>query len=258
MPEVTRNEPGTFCWIELASNDTEASRRFYTELFGWSVNEIPMGEFGFYYIFQKSGKDVGACYEMMPEQRAQGVPPNWMTYVAVESADAATEKAKSLGGSVMAEPMDVFDFGRMSVLADSQGAVFAVWQAKTNVGVQIRDEDDTLCWNEIHANDPDKAKAFYTGLFGWTAKESPDYTEWHLDGKGIGGMIKSHTPQYPSYWVPYFAVADCDEKVAKAKAAGATVYVEPNDIPQVGRFSVLADPQGAMFCMIKVQMGSKS
>jgi uncharacterized protein len=255
MPEFTRHEPGTFCWIELAAHDANAARRFYTELFGWTVNEVPMGDSGFYYILEKNGKAAAALYEMMPDMRAQGMPANWMSYVAVASADDATAKAKALGGTVMAEPMDVFDFGRMAVLFDSQGAAFSVWEPKTNIGVQIRDEDDTLCWNEIHANDLGKAKEFYTSLFGWNAKESPQYTEWSNGDTAIGGMIQSHTPQYPSFWMPYFAVTDCDAKVATARAGGAKVYVEPNDIPGVGRFSVLADPAGAVFSVIKLDLG---
>lgn len=253
MPEVTKHEPGTFCWIELATTDTAAARKFYGDLFGWSVSEVPMGENGFYYLLQKNGKDAAAMYEMQQEMRAAGVPPNWMTYVCVTSADKVTEQAKSLGATVTAGPFDVFDLGRMAALVDPQGAHFSIWEPKANPGVGIRDEDNTLCWNELHANDPQKAKDFYSAL-GWGVKESPEYTEWTVNGQSIGGMIKSHTPQYPSYWIPYFAVADCDATTSKAKAAGANVYVGPQDVPTVGRFSVLADPQGAMFAVIKLDL----
>lgn len=253
MPEVTKHEPGTFCWIELATHDANAARKFYSDLFGWSVNEVPMGENGFYYIAQKSGKDAAAFYEMMPDMRAAGVPPNWMTYVCVTNADKVAEEAKANGATLVSEPFDVYDMGRMCVIKDPQGAHFSIWEPKSHAGVGIRDEDNTLCWNELHANEPEVAKKFYSAL-GWGVKESPEYTEWTVGGKSIGGMIQSHTPQFPSYWIPYFAVADCDATVAKAKAAGANLYVEPQDIPTVGRFAVLADPQGATFAVIKVDM----
>lgn len=253
MPEFTKHEPGTFCWVELATHDVNAARKFYGDLFGWGVSEVPMGENGFYYLFQKNGKEAGAFYEMMPDMRAQGVPPNWMSYVCVTNADEVAQQAKSLGATLMQDPFDVFDMGRMTVIKDPQGAHFAIWEPKSNPGLGIRDEDDTLCWNELHANDPEVAKAFYSAL-GWGLKESPEYTEFTASGKAIGGMIRSHTPQYPSYWMPYFAVADCDATVAKAKAGGANAYVEPTDIPTVGRFAVLADPQGAIFAVIKLDL----
>src|SRR6185436_11017002 len=172
MPEVTSHEPGTFCWIELATSDPQGAKGFYTSLFGWTVNEFPMGEQGTYYIFQKNGRDAAAMYQKGPEQ-AQ-VPPNWMSYVNVASADESAAKAKSLGATAMLEPFDVYDFGRMAVLMDPQGATFSLWQPMKNIGVQIRDEAGTLCWNELQARELGKAVAFYPQLFGWTLKESPE------------------------------------------------------------------------------------
>jgi predicted enzyme related to lactoylglutathione lyase len=250
MPEFTSHEPGTFCWIELATSDPIAAKQFYTSLFGWTVNENDMGEM-IYYIFQKNGRDCAAMYKQGAEQ--QGAPPNWMSYVCVTSADDAAAKAKSHGGNVVAGPFDVADYGRMAVLIDPQGAAISLWQPKKNIGVQIRDEANTLCWNELQATNLDAAKKFYTALFGWTLKESPEYIELHAGTKAIGGMMKSQAPpEVPSYWIPYFAVEDCDATVQKAGAGGAAVHVPPTDIPNVGRFAVLADPQGAAFSVIKL------
>jgi hypothetical protein len=250
MPEVNSPAPGQFCWIELGTTDPEAAKGFYAELFGWNVNVNDMGAMGKYSIFRKGDRDAAAMYGLMAEQKAQGVPSNWMTYIGVTSADDAVAKAAELGGSVMQPPFDVMDFGRMAVLKDPQGAVFSVWEAKTHWGVTIRDEANTLCWNELATNDPAAAAGFYTKLTGWTAKESPEYTEWNLDGKAIGGMrtIKEGEPAPPS-WMPYFMVDDCDAMTAKAQSGGGTACVEPLDMPGVGRFSVLIDPQGAVFAL---------
>jgi len=254
MPEFTSHEPGAFCWIELATSDTAGAKSFYTSLFGWTVNEFPMGEQGTYSIFQKNGLDAAAMYKQDASQ--QGIPPNWMSYVNVTSADESAAKAKSLGATVMMEPFDVYDFGRMSVLADPQGAVFSLWQANKNIGVHIRDDNDTLSWNELQARDLDKARAFYTGLFGWSLKESPDYTEIHLGKRGIGGMMESKAPPgAPSFWLPYFLVENCDATVGKASASGGAVHVPGTDIPNVGRFAVLQDPQGAAFSIIQMSPG---
>ena len=255
MPVVSSNPPGSFCWIELGTTDASAAKQFYTSLFGWTVNENSMGEMGIYYIFQKNGEDAAAMYQIGPQQ--EGMPPNWLSYVAVESADAATEKAKSLGGNVVHGPFDVMEYGRMTVIADPQGAMFAVWQAKQNKGVGVRDEANTLCWDELQARDVDAGKKFYPALFGWTMKESPEYTEWHNGDTPIGGMMQSQTPgDVPSYWLPYFAVDDCDAVVDKAKASGGQVYAGPMDYPGVGRFAVIGDPPGAVFAVIKLDLGT--
>jgi predicted enzyme related to lactoylglutathione lyase len=243
--------PGTFCWIELGTSDAAGARAFYTQLFEWGVNEFPMGEMGTYYIFQKNGADSAAMYQIGPQQ--EGMPPNWLSYVAVASADAATEKAKSLGGSVIHGPFDVYDMGRMTVLQDPQGAMFAVWETKTHRGVGVRDETNTLCWNELQARDLDAARKFYAPLFDWRLKESPEYTEMHLGENAVGGMMTSQAPpEVPSHWLPYFAVDDCDASAAQAASLGGTVIVPPMDVPTVGRFAAIQDPQGAAFAVIKL------
>lgn len=253
MPEVTAHEPGSFCWVELGTSDANAAKKFYSDLFGWGVTEHPMGEMGTYYIFTKDGKDCAAMYQIGGEMA--GMPTHWLSYISVTNADAVAEQAKGLGGTVAKEPFDVFDQGRMAVIVDPQGAHFAIWQPLQSIGVGIRDEANTLCWNELQARDMEAAKTFYSGM-GWGMKETPEYVEWHVGERAIGGMMQSQAPaEVPSYWVPYFAVDDCDASVAKAKAGGATVFAGPMDYPGVGRFAVMGDAQGAVFAIIKLDLG---
>lgn len=251
MAANAAHQPGTFCWIELGTSDAAAARTFYTSLFGWTTAEHSMGEMGTYYIFQKDGKDVAAMYELTGEM--EGVPPNWMSYIAVADADASVEQIRARGGNVVNGPFDVASFGRMAVAVDPHGAHFAIWQANEHIGVEVRDQENSLCWNELQVRDAAAAKAFYPALFGWRMKEAPDYTEWHLGEHAVGGMIGSQAPpEVPSYWLPYFAVEDCDGSANRAQSAGGMVYVPPMDIERVGRFSVIADPQGAPFAVIKL------
>jgi predicted enzyme related to lactoylglutathione lyase len=119
-----------------------------------------------------------------------------------------------------------------------------------------------LCWNELKTTDVDKAGVFYTKLFGYTADTQNmggmDYTSLMNGDRPAGGMM-AITPEMsmgegiPSNWTLYLAVADCDATAAKAKSLGGKVYREPEDIPGVGRFAVIADPQGAVFCAIKLE-----
>ncbi len=249
MPHITAHQPGSFCWIELATNDAAAARDFYTRVFGWAVNEIPMGEMGSYYIFQKNGRDAAALYQYQ-EGEAR---PNWLSYIAVRDVDAAAEQAKSLGGTVSRGPFDVFESGRMAVITDPQGAQLAVWQARSHFGVGVRDEPNTLCWNELQARDPDAANAFYTAFCHWRVNQSGDYTEWHLGEHAVGGMMMSQAPaRVPSYWLPYFAVTDCEATAAMTIELNGTMRLPPTTIENVGRFAVLTDPQGAVFAVIQL------
>ena len=153
-------------------------------------------------------------------------------------------------------PFDVMDVGRMAVIQDPQGAVVAVWQARKHVGAGVLDEPGALCWTELMTTDTNAASRFYTGLFGWTAEAMPmgpaAYTLFKRGEKSAGGMmaIAPEMGPMPPSWLGYFAVVDCDESVAKAIMLGGKVAVSPTDVPGVGRFSVLHDPQGATFAIV--------
>jgi predicted enzyme related to lactoylglutathione lyase len=252
MTKMDKHEPGTFCWIELHTSDGEAAKRFYCDLFGWTPNEMPMGEGQPPYIIAEiGGRQAGAMYQN------KEVPPAWLSYVCVTSADESVAKAKSLGATPTSDAFDVFDIGRMCVIKDPEGAHFAVWEPKKHTGVGVKNEPGALTWTELQTRQRDRARDFYTQLFGWTAKESPEYLELHAAGQGIGGMMtmQPQVPaEVPAHWMTYFWVDDVDAAVQKANAGGAATYVPPMDIPNVGRFAVLADPQGAVFAVFKGSM----
>jgi predicted enzyme related to lactoylglutathione lyase len=259
VPEFSSHAPGTFCWPELATTDQKGAVDFYRALFGWDVVESPIGPTETYSMFNINGKNVGGAYSMRAEELQHGVPPHWNAYVMVANADEAVKRAQALGANVLAPAFDVMDAGRMAVLQDPTGASFCVWQAGKHSGAALLRETGALCWTELATRDTKAAEQFYTSLFGWTAKTGTDggmeYTEFSNQGTGQAGMMPM-VPQMgdaPPYWMPYFAVADCDVAVAKTKDLGGQIYMPPADIPKVGRFAVLADPQGAPFAVIKVE-----
>ena len=254
MTEVSRHEPGSFCWAELATTDDASAKRFYTTLFGWSFEDSPAGPDMIYTTLMKGDKRAAALYKLGPDQK--GVPPHWNTYVSVASADQTAGKAKDLGGKVLMEPFDVMDFGRMAIVEDQQGARICIWEPKTHIGVGVINEPGALCWAELDTTDTESAKKFYTGLFGWGTKDSPEYTEWLRGGTSIGGMMKipkEWGPVSPN-WLVYFCVADCDAAAKKAVELGGGMIVPPSDIPGTGRFAVLHDQQAAVFAIYKPTM----
>lgn len=259
MQETPEFKPGSFCWFELGTSDSAAAKNFYTQLFGWDYVDNPMGPEGFYTMLKLNGKDVAGLYELMPDMKAQGIPSHWLSYVAVANADETAEKAKAEGATLLKEPFDVFTVGRMAVVQDPTGAVFALWQAKDHKGSAIYGMPNAACWNELGTTDTQKAGQFYSNVFGWTREdfsESPiEYTMFKDGDRGAGGMYQI-TPEMgpiPPNWLVYFAVDDCDAKLQKATELGAHVMKPADDIPGVGRFAILIDPQGAAFAIIKLE-----
>jgi uncharacterized protein len=256
VAEFLSHTPGTFSWVELATTDQKAGVAFYRALFGWDVDEQPIGPGEAYSMFLLRGKEVGAAYNMRPQERQGGAPPHWNLYVTVANVDETVKRAEGLGANMLAPPFDVMDAGRMAILQDPTGAVFQLWEAKKNIGAKILNEPGALCWSELTTRDTKAAESFYTRLFGWTVKHSApsagmDYTEFSNQGEPSVGMLPmpDRMPAgTPSYWMPYFQVADCDASTAKAAELGARTMVPPRDIPE-GRFAILADPQGGMFAV---------
>ena len=78
---------GSFCWFELGTNNQPAAVAYYQKLFGWDVQDSPMGPGEVYSMFKLNGQDAAAAFTLRAEQRANGVPPHWMIYVAVDDAD---------------------------------------------------------------------------------------------------------------------------------------------------------------------------
>lgn len=254
MPEYA---PGTPSWVELSSPDTDASAAFYRELIGWEATDPgPVEETGGYRMFQHDGKNVAGLMGHMQE----GQPTAWSTYISVTDADEAAAKVKAAGGSVLVEPMDVMDIGRMAYFSDPTGAVFAVWQPKSFPGADLVNEPGSLCWTEVHTRDAESCKAFYPQVFGWGTgrpqfEGAPDsYTVWEVDGRPVGGMMQMSDeffpPEVPPHWAVCFAVAGCDAAVAKARELGATITGEPVDMP-IGRVAGIIDPQGASFAVMQ-------
>ena len=256
MPEIKKHEPGTFCWVELATKDGPAAKKFYKSLFDWGVNDIP-SDAGTYSMVQKRGKDAGALYQQGPEEKE--IPPHWNSYVCVDSADETAAKAKKLGATVVLEPFEVMEHGRMAVIQDPTGAVFSLWEPKAHIGAQVVGEPNSFCWNELYTSDAKRASDFYANLFGWTRElmQTPtgEYTIFKKGDTQAAGMmqISKEMEAMPPHWIVYFAVDDSDRTVQKAQGMGAQVMVPPTDIPNIGRFAILNDPQGADFAVIRLE-----
>jgi uncharacterized protein len=250
MPDRTEYADGTPNWVDLQTSDQDAAKQFYTAVFGWDYDDQPMPQGGVYSMAKLRGRDVAAIAPLPPQQ---GAPPHWNSYIATADVGAIVGRVEGAGGTVLMPPMDVMDAGRMAVVQDPTGAVIALWQAKNHIGAQTVNEPGSFTWTELQTPDVDTAAAFYAKVVGWEAQrfEEMDYTVFNNEGTGIAGATKPPMEGIPPNWLVVFAVEDTDATVDIAKKSGATVFAEPMDIEGVGRFALLADPQGAVFAVLK-------
>lgn len=251
MPE-TIHPPGRFCWVELKTSDAAAAKEFYSPLFGWKTHDDPLPSGNTYTLLSVGdGGRVGALYHHA------GTAPRWVTYTSVASAETTAARAVDLGGKAVEPAVDV-GIGVMAVLADPTGATFSIWEKKVHHGFDHTDaRPGTFCWAELVTRDVDRAGRFYTKLFDWKPEmmlmpQGP-YTVFKSGDESTGGMMPmtgAFTRETP-YWSVYFSVVDCDAAAAAAEKRGGQVLRPPSDIPNVGRFSLLRDPQGATFSVLQ-------
>jgi predicted enzyme related to lactoylglutathione lyase len=253
MGERTKYTPGTFSWADVSTTDQPAAKEFYTGLFGWEAEDLPVGDGVSYSMMRLDGKDVAAISPQPQQQREAGVPPLWNSYVTVESADDAAAKAGELGATVHAPPFDVMDAGRMAVIQDPQGAFFMVWEARENIGAGLVNGPGRLSWNELSSPDVDASAKFYGDLFGWESQDfegmAQRYAVIQNDGRGNGGIRERASDEpAPPHWLVYFGIDDIDAGLAKVEELGGTKLAGPIDIG-IAKIGIVQDPQGAAFAL---------
>ena len=259
MPQFTSYQPGTPCWVDLMSPDTDASGAFYSKLFGWDVEALFDDQGNKIYAqFRLGGKIVAGLGGQPPGM--EGMPAIWNTYIAVDDCSAAAERVAAAGGSVFMAPMQVMQAGHMAVFADTTGAAFSVWQAGDHFGSEVANDPNTWSWNELMSSDVEAAKAFYSAVFGWTYEDQDmgDAGTYTViaggDNGGLGGIM-SRMPdmpvEVPDNWSVYFTVEDAAAVAAMVGELGGHAAVPPFPIPGVGTCAVLADPHGGIFSVLE-------
>jgi uncharacterized protein len=255
VPNKSQYAQGTPNWVDLQTTDPSAAKQFYASLFGWSYGDNPMPQGGAYSMATVNGETVAAIAPMPPGAPA-GRPPMWNTYIAVDDVDAAVDQVGPAGGQVLMGPVDIGEAGRMAFVADPTGAAVGLWQANRHIGATLVGEPGASIWNELITDKPESALAFYeavVGLTHFTVEMAPGqkYTLLKVGETDVGGCMEPPMPGVPNHWQVYFAVDGTEAAVATATAGGGQSLVQPFDIPSVGRCAVLADPQGAVFSVLK-------
>ena len=243
---------GQFVWYELTTPDVAAARKFYPAITGWGTQEFDKD----YTMWTTRGVPFAGIFRLRPEQRQQGIPPNWMPYIDVDNVDETTRKVNSLGGKTVAGPQDIPNTGRFAVVKDPQGATFGIY--KSNRSSQSWDGTPIVgrfSWHELMTTDSKKAFEFYRQLFGWEKTGEMDMGGGNMyfmygKGKPFGGIF-NRPPEMsgmPPFWMVYIHVKDVKKAVETATRAGAFVKQPPMEVPG-GMIAILGDPQGAGFAV---------
>ena len=252
MPTPDAAPKGAPCWFDLASSDTDKSRAFYDELFGWT-SESTGEEFGGYINFQHEGANVAGC---MANDGSMG-PDGWSVYLATDDITKLAETAAAAGGQVVLAPMAVGDLGQMAFIADVGGAMVGAWQPGEHKGFQRHQGPGGPAWFELHTRDFDATLAFYRDVFGQDIEMAVDepgfrYAIVTADGEQVAGIMDATAflPEgVPAHWSVYIHVDDVAATVAKAQALGGSLVLGPDDTPY-GVLATLTDPTGGI---IKLQ-----
>lgn len=245
---------GRFCWTDLGALKPAGAEAFYAKVLGWSGRSYPIPQGGDYTLLRTEDGDAAGLYEQSPDQRAQHIPPHWLVYVAVANAEATAKLARELGGHVVVDAYDVLELGRMAILLDPTGAMFAVWEQGTHLGMTLDPgELGSLCWCELMTPDIEVAARFYARLFEWTIELAEGQGMRHARARlgeapvaDLMGIGAGHG-RVPPHWLAYFAVESCAKATQIVSDAGGRTLVPPSALAEGTTFSIARDPEGAVF-----------
>jgi predicted enzyme related to lactoylglutathione lyase len=250
---------GRFIWHELMTTDPEAAGAFYSKVVPWKTQPSGMPS---YTLWLAGNTQTGGLMALPEDSQAAGTPPHWLIYLGTPDVDATVSQAEGLGAKVLKPAADIPNVGRFAVLADPQGATFAVYTPGTSVeggGSGGAPEPGEYMWHELATTDPEGALAFYTELFGWSKGEAHDmgnmtyqiFDYANPTGMGVGGIYRVQGASTPSHWLSYVRVSNVEKAVAAAKANGGRVLNGPMEVPGGSWIAMLLDPQGGEFALVE-------
>ena len=253
-PDIPR---GRFVWYELMTSDPDAAETFYTKLTGWRAQAWD-GALTPYTMWMNGDMPVGGVMRLPDEARQQGAPPHWVAYVATPDVDATAKRTSDAGGRLLHGPLDLPTVGRIAVLADPQGAVFAAHTAAGDApGHDGPWQVGEFSWHELATTDPTAAVDFYSDLFGWVKTDAMDMGPaglYQMFGRSkeraLGGIFKQPAEMPgPPAWLLYVRVDSVDDRVGLITELGGHVLNGPMDVPDGDRIAQCLDPQGAAFAI---------
>ncbi|WP_342642838.1 VOC family protein [Rhodoligotrophos ferricapiens] len=246
---------GKFVWYELMTTDTKAAAQFYRKLIGWNMDAFEHGNFT-YEIFKAGEVPIGGLMTLPAEACEAGAQPGWLGYIAADDVDATAARIRATGGTVHRQPADIPDVGRFAVVADPQGAVFALFRGKDcgeDYGQVALGTPGHGGWHELMARDWASVFPFYAEIFGWTKADALDmgemgtYQLFAWNGQPIRGMMNKPKDIPQPFWGYYFNVPEIRTAQEIVTRNGGAVLNGPAQVPGGSWIMQCKDPQGVFF-----------
>jgi len=240
--------PGKFIWYDLATENPESARAFYGAVFGWKFREVPGAPASFTLIENASGKVGGLFRQSRPPGATVG--SRWLSLMSVRDVEKSAAVVKARGGEVLIAPRAVAGRGVHAVFRDPEGAVFGVLANEGGDPADTPVDDGEVFWLDLFAHDPAKAAAFYAEVAGY------DVAVGEVAGRrrtllATGGIARAGVARLPASadkpgWLPYVLVSDVPGTLARVRAAGGKLVMQPRADLLGGNLAVIADPSGGL------------
>jgi predicted enzyme related to lactoylglutathione lyase len=236
---------GKFVWFEVRTPTPEKTAKFFTDVVGWNISSMQMGEGEPYTLAStKNGPVAG----VVKSDRAE-----FVSYVSVDDVDAAAKRVEKAGGKVKGKPFDVPTIGRMVEVEDPDGAAFFLYKSESG-DTDVPPAQGAFLWNELWTKNESRALAFVTSVLGYTVEGMPmggmTYNVLKTEGTSAAGVMKSPVKELPAHWLPYLQVDDVEAAQKRAKKLGASLDGEVSEVAGVGRFAFLRAPDGCRFAVM--------
>jgi predicted enzyme related to lactoylglutathione lyase len=255
-PASSEHHVGKVIWVDLVTPDLAAAEHFYGGLFGWTFNDIHTRTMN-YAEALLDGRPVGG---LIQHATAAGEhrQPAWLTFIAVKDVEAAQQAAVEHGAKVLFAPHAYPQRGRQAVLADPQGAVFAVLASSSGDPPDYLATPGEWIWSSLIARDPGPDAAFYQTVFDYEVFDAGDGdASEHLilatddyARASVNGLPDDAAHHHP-HWLNFVRVVDAVQMTAKVGQLGGRVLVEPRVDRHGGKVAVVADPSGAPFGLLE-------
>jgi predicted enzyme related to lactoylglutathione lyase len=247
-----RTLPGKFTWLDLATENPDSARAFYGAVFGWKFRNAPGAPASYALIENDSGKVAGMFRQARPAGAKVGA--RWLALISVADPAKAAAVVREKGGTVLVAPKAVAGRGTHAVFRDPDGAVFGVLANEGGDPPDTPVEEGDVFWLDLFAPDPAKAAAFYAALGGYQvdvgAVAGRTRTVLSTHGYARAGVSRLPAAAEKPAWLPYILVADVPATLARARAAGGRVVMEPRAELVGGRIAVIADREGGVIGIV--------
>jgi len=257
-PPTGTYTPGKWVWAELLTRDVGTAAEFYGKVFGWTFETFgPRDDAKTYTLVSSAGTPIAGMVFVNPRDRSMKPDARWVGMVSVKDVRLTEGHVLNAGGKVLMPPRKLGTRGDAALFLDPEGALFGVIHSATGDPEDYLGDENSWLWSELWANDTSAMARFYSAVGGYdvVAGALPGESKgYHLAAGGYAraGILPNPIPNAPATWIPYVRVKNVDDTVARARAAGGTVAIEPMQ-GHGTRVALLIDPTGAPFAVAEWQ-----